>query len=71
MRVSCILVNNHSRTVPIVHQEASGWRDSNPECQYEFVRVLNVTFNESLINNKIVDVLHLIKYHIYRLHCND
>lgn len=62
MRVSSIFVNNHSGTVPIVHQEVSGWRDSNTECQREFFGVLNVTFNKSLINIKIVNVLRLIKY---------
>jgi hypothetical protein len=61
-RVSHILINNHSRTVPIVHQEVSGRRDSNTECQREFFGVPNVTFDESLINNKIVNALHLIKY---------
>jgi hypothetical protein len=61
-RVSCILINNHSRTVPIVHQEVSGRRDSNTECQREFFGVPNVTFDESLINNKIVNALRLIKY---------
>ena len=48
MRVSHILVNNHSRTVPVVHQEASGWRDTNMECQREFI---GVTFVKSLTNN--------------------
>ena len=54
-RVSRILVNNHGRTVPVVHQEARGWRDADTECQREFIGVLNVTFEESLTNDKIGD----------------
>ena len=50
-RVSRILVNNHSRTVPVVHQEARGWRDADTECQREFIGVLDVTFKESLTND--------------------
>ena len=48
MRVSRILVNDHSRTLPVVHQEAGGWRDTNTECQREFI---GVAFNKSLTNN--------------------
>ena len=63
MRVSGISVNNHGRTVPVVHQEASGWRDTNTECQREFVRVLKVTFDKPLSNNKIGNTqVSLIKY---------
>jgi len=53
VRVSRILVNNHGRTVPVVHQEASGWRDANAECQCEFLGVLNDAFDEALTNNEI------------------
>src|SRR6266581_8293182 len=53
MRVSRILINNHGRAVPVVHQAAGGRRDTNTECQREFVGVLNVTFDESLTNDKI------------------
>jgi hypothetical protein len=62
-RVSRILVNNHSRTVPVVHQEARGRRDSNTERQREFVGVLNVIFDESLTNNEFGNAqVSLIKY---------
>ena len=59
MRVSCILVNNHGRTVPVVHQEAGSRRDMNMERQREF---LNVTFDESLTNNFEIDNTQVIKY---------
>jgi hypothetical protein len=52
VRASRILVNNHSRTVPVVHQHASGRRDTKTECQRKFVGVVNVTFDKSLRNNK-------------------
>ena len=59
--VSYILVNNHSRTVPVVHQEAGGRRDTNTECQREFV--VDVAFDESLTNNEISNTrVSLIKY---------
>jgi hypothetical protein len=62
-RVSHILVNNHGRTVPVVHQEAGGWRDTNTECQREFLSVLSVTFDESLANNEVGNTqVSLIKY---------
>ena len=58
-RVSRILVNNHGRTVPVVHQEAGSRRDTNTERQHEF---LNVTFDESLTNNFEIDNTQVIKY---------
>jgi hypothetical protein len=48
-----VLVNDDSGTLPVVHQEASGWRDADAECQCEFIGVLNVTFNESLTNIEV------------------
>ena len=39
--------------MPVVHQEPSGWRDTNTECQSEFVGVLNITLDKSLTNNEI------------------
>jgi len=53
VRAPRILVNNHGRTVPVVHQEAGGWRDADAECQCEFLGVLNSAFDESLTNNEI------------------
>ena len=62
-RVSRILVNNHSRTVPVVHQEAGSRRDTNTERQGEFLGVLNVAFDKSLTNNEIGNAqVSLIKY---------
>ena len=52
-RVSHILVNNNGRTVPVVHQEPSGWRDTNIECQSEFFGVLKVSLDKSLTNHEI------------------
>ena len=64
MRVSRILINNHGRTVPVVHQEAGGRRDANTKCQREFVGILNIiSFDESLMNDKIGNTrVSLIKY---------
>jgi hypothetical protein len=62
-RVSCISVNNHGRTVPVVHQKVGSRRDTNTECQREFLGVVDVTFDESLMNNEIVNTqVSLIKY---------
>ena len=69
MRISYILVNNHGRTVPVVHQEAGGRRDTNTECQREFV--VDVTFDESLTNNEISNTrvslinTYLLAYNVY------
>ena len=51
--------HSNGRTVPVVHQEAGSRRDTNTECQCEF---LDVTFDESLTDNFKIGNAQVIKY---------
>lgn len=47
------MVNDHCRTLPIMHQVGGGRRHTDTKCQREFVMVLEDTFERSLADDKV------------------